>query len=115
MAVGGGASPHDAKIEEAATGEWNRLFSLRFPVCTHTHTISIAGSRNDATAAGRQAAFTGDGRDGREAARQGERRRDVFFIAKKVMREIFGRRTLFFCFLKSVKVCARGVLKELYE
>lgn len=96
------------KTKQEATGEWNRPFSLRFPVFSRFRLLAVGMEAT--TKRTRDMAFTTHTHRtaGMGAKRPKGERRGIFFIEKKkVWRRIWVETAhTFFLFLKSVKVCA---------
>lgn len=55
------------KTKQDATGEWNRPFSLRFPVFSRFRLLAVGMDATMKTTGTRLSQHTQDGRDGREA------------------------------------------------
>lgn len=96
------------KTKQDATGEWNRPFSLRFPVFSRFRLLAVG---MDATTTKGDMAFTTHTHTGRQGWARSARKvnEEGFFLLKKkksLEKDLGGNCAHFFLFLKSVKVCA---------
>lgn len=100
------------KTKQEATGEWNRPFSLRFPVFSRFRLLAVGMEAT--TKRTRDMAFTTHTHRtaGMGAKRPKGERRGIFFIEKKSLEKDLGGNCAHFFFVFEVGESVRGFLKR---